>query len=651
MSLRQKIIDNSRKPILLPEVEIVYDLVFILNINSKGWILEKICKIIENSSGLHCGYLFTERNDRLTSPLPKARAYWFAHYALAYSTMANYPEVWGARRYVWFTHPDPSKGIDFTDLSVCLSNCTHVFNPNTTHKHLLELIGVPGDKISVPLGGADHNVFSYHDRGQGAVGFVSAYYPRKMPDKMLELIKIMPHRQFILIGPQPETVVNKGILWNNYERYDELTSLPNFRLIEAPYEDYPSFYKRMDVYVSLSSLEGGPIPVIEAMMSNVIPVVSRTGFADDVIVNGETGYVFDVSASPEEVSVLIEKAVENKTNVRDEALNFSWESFGLKISNIVCPRYKIGDTIKFTEEGDAKDFLRGGWHRAEKNGTWTGRKSAFLDIPIDNLRSNHKFYQMSFRAWTFGSRRRNPPTIDIYVNGNHIFSHSLISDSPDVISSFFPADLIKGYDDSARVQLLFSDLVSPRQLGVGRDERKLGVKIQSMNIESIIPAKIGQTLNFSSEKIVSYILSDNWKKSQSGFGIDCKRIGTLSIPILIDNPDNLFHIEIEGMIDSNSGFEQASVAVEIDGKVAGRCSFSTSPTVAIVGIRIDERCKIIRMRFITPQIFKPMVSDQRQPNDFDYCIFSLSSIEIKELNLEHVQQETEPIEVLVSKSK
>jgi glycosyltransferase involved in cell wall biosynthesis len=108
--------------------------------------------------------------------------------------------------------------------------------------------------------------------------------------------------------------------------------LLNFEYVETEYEMYPRYYRQMTVFVSVSFLEGGPIPLLEAMMGNVVPVASRTGFAADVIQHGKNGYLFDPHAPIEEVCELIEAAFSLTTDVRSTVLRYSWEAFAREVN-------------------------------------------------------------------------------------------------------------------------------------------------------------------------------------------------------------------------------------------------------------------------------------------------------------------------------
>ena len=60
--------------------------------------------------------------------------------------------------------------------------------------------------------------------------------------------------------------------------------------------------------MSLSELEGGPVPLIEAMATGAIPVATKTGFAPDFVRDGIDGYLLEINPTPHEVVTAILKA-------------------------------------------------------------------------------------------------------------------------------------------------------------------------------------------------------------------------------------------------------------------------------------------------------------------------------------------------------
>ena len=90
----------------------------------------------------------------------------------------------------------------------------------------------------------------------------------------------------------------------------------------------------MRCILSTSKLEGGPVPLLETMLSNMAPVVSKTGYCTDIIQHGYNGYLFDINATVDEVVPLIEQAYKLSTNTRESVIDFTWEKYSEKIDDL-----------------------------------------------------------------------------------------------------------------------------------------------------------------------------------------------------------------------------------------------------------------------------------------------------------------------------
>ena len=69
-------------------------------------------------------------------------------------------------------------------------------------------------------------------------------------------------------------------------------------------------------------------------MSNVVPVVSRTGIGPDIIQNGHNGFVFDVAATTEVIAELIDHAFLLPNDIRQTVRHLTWERFSMQIQAI-----------------------------------------------------------------------------------------------------------------------------------------------------------------------------------------------------------------------------------------------------------------------------------------------------------------------------
>ncbi|MEQ9411644.1 MAG: glycosyltransferase family 4 protein [Fuerstiella sp.] len=309
----QHLVDSLQDP---PEPE--YDLVYVLPPKHvQGWILDAICREIDAHTDGRTAFV------EFKTPVPPARACFYSHYGYFRDTLLLQPSVLHSRNLLFYTHP--------RDLWYSHAELIHVMNLadsviSMCSQFARDLVtqGVAEQLIEVGLVGADPEIFQPHARGTGRVGFCSSWLPRKGGDRMLEIIRALPDRPFVLCGKK----------WEQWSRFDELMALPNFEYVQLPYSEYPSFYHSIDVFVSVSELEGGPVPLIEAAMCNVVPVCSDTGHAPDIITHGKNGYLFGPSNSVAEICDLVEQACAARFDVRHTVDHLSWQRFSQQVQQL-----------------------------------------------------------------------------------------------------------------------------------------------------------------------------------------------------------------------------------------------------------------------------------------------------------------------------
>ena len=59
------------------------------------------------------------------------------------------------------------------------------------------------------------------------------------------------------------------------------------------------YFSKAKIFLSLSNLEGGPVPLIESMALGVIPISTSTGFAPEFIKDGTNGYLLPLNPNPD----------------------------------------------------------------------------------------------------------------------------------------------------------------------------------------------------------------------------------------------------------------------------------------------------------------------------------------------------------------
>ncbi|WP_291076133.1 glycosyltransferase [Hyphomonas sp.] len=497
-----------------------YDIVFVVNANSKGWILDKICRVIAKYSGLHCYILYSERNNTLTMPPPKARGYFFSHFSLMFFAMQNHPELFSGGLFVWFTHFDSNKGISLSELTFALNRIDHAFTTNSSLERALKSFGVDPERVSTVLGAADPDLFLPHERRGKTVGFVSAFYSRKQPDLMLSVIERMSDVKFILVAPGPNDVENQGLLWTNWSGFDRLCALPNFEYIEAPYEEYPVHYAKMDVYVSLSELEGGPIPVVEAMMCNVIPVATRTGFADDILVGPLAEFRVEMSATQGDVERIVRRALKDrKTNVREIALDLTWEALALEILDHVrpalalseqCPSLTENRLVQFGLGKEGRSALSGRWSKAEDSFVVAGTGEARLNFSLPHEMNG--LYRLDLAIENSLSYSRQ---LSLHVAGVEVAATSIRRVGPQEVSMFFSVNALDQTDPQRELMINFQAMKSP-----DIDDNIDILRLETLRCSPVSKGLVEDKVSFTTADGNQHLLYDSWHK--------CERAGVWS---------------------------------------------------------------------------------------------------------------------------
>lgn len=296
---------------------------FVTHEGTRDWILgAKAMRLSRN---------FLMDSEAVFSPkfknLPDAPGYFFLHQKYFAKALRYNPFLKDRKCIVMFTHPEWNKFYSKSHALYTLKKAYKIVCLNKDVKRQLVEIGIEETKIEVFHLASNPGFFQPKvKRGNKTVGFCCAYYERKNPELVFNLVTKMPHLNFILIG--------RG--WGEYPKFNILNELPNFTYFDdLDYEEYPEKYRQMDVFCSPSFLEGGPVPLLEAMLSNIVPVASNTGFCPDIIKPGENGYLFDPINDPvEKVSEYIEEAFKIDTNIRKYVEDYSWEQYGNKLTQL-----------------------------------------------------------------------------------------------------------------------------------------------------------------------------------------------------------------------------------------------------------------------------------------------------------------------------
>lgn len=304
------------------KVDFADSICFVAKKATENWILGAKARRLSRYSSKSVGVSFIENDSEVLN----ADGYFYLHHSPFSQMLQTKPEILEKKNIVMFTHPVLKSATSAKHLAFLLNKADKVIFLNQAHADLLVFHGLQKLKTEVMHIASDADMFQPHDRtGEGKVVVSMGYYERKNPELLIEIMRKMPQRTFILIGKD----------WELYPDFEGMVEMPNLEYYDSiPYEDYPNLYLQADVFLSTSKLEGGPVPLLETMLCNVVPVASKTGFCVDIINHGENGFLFDIEAKAEDVVPMIEAAYALRANTRDSVIDYTWQKSSAKIDRL-----------------------------------------------------------------------------------------------------------------------------------------------------------------------------------------------------------------------------------------------------------------------------------------------------------------------------
>ena len=148
-------------------------------------------------------------------------------------------------------------------------------------------------------------------------------------------------------------------------------------------------------------------------------------------------------------------------------------------------RYSYGDRIDFRKGGNSSDYILCGFSDQEKMGTWTCSENVYLFLLLNSTTKRDVNLYMS--AFPFVSDKHQTLIIEVSVNGvavkklKYLISNS--SQSLQIIK--INNNIISSNKGNIVVEVKAKDLVSPSELGLSNDTRKLGLCVDSIMLKEI----------------------------------------------------------------------------------------------------------------------------------------------------------------------
>jgi glycosyltransferase involved in cell wall biosynthesis len=222
---------------------------------------------------------------------------------------------------VFFTHEDMNTKIVEVKRDL-LKKVGKVIVMNSESKRWLVANGLEEAHVVVAYGAIDRKIFYPLNKNMKIkdkyIYIVGDSKPRKNPQKILEVIANNPDIKFIINGDGWQKTIN-----------EEARNLKNVSVTDFDFKNHPNAMRMASAVLTLSLIEGGPYPVLEALASGTPVVATPTGWNAE-IVNNANGRIISFEASIQQIGEMLHECINLKETVMHKDLldgKFTWQQF------------------------------------------------------------------------------------------------------------------------------------------------------------------------------------------------------------------------------------------------------------------------------------------------------------------------------------
>jgi hypothetical protein len=141
--------------------------------------------------------------------------------------------------------------------------------------------------------------------------------------------------------------------------------------------------------------------------------------------------------------------------------------------------YRPGETIDFKRGGNSRAYVSTGWSVEEDAGTWSDDEEAILRLKLDP--PYKASMELVVMALAFVSHEHPKESVAVVANGELIANWTFQDgQSWTEWRAQIPAEVVQS--NIIKLSFRISDPISPKNLGLSPDTRKLGIMVQQLRI-------------------------------------------------------------------------------------------------------------------------------------------------------------------------
>ncbi len=248
--------------------------------------------------------------------LPRYGSYFFSYITIFEKYLSKDFSKFANRSVILYPHNESEMGT-LAHQAEILNFAQSVYFFCSQDAESLIAHGLDRKKIRLAHCAVDVDCFqaSNSKRKNKTVVLASRFGPRKGLSILPKIVEKLPDWNFIALGRD----------WENFISNSGLSKLPNFSYHEFNKLSRNAIFSEAEIFLSLSKLEGGPVPLIEAANLGCKIVATETGFARDLFVSGIHGLILSNPPTPEEVIDAIKAVGEMTYVLNDKVKLLTWD--------------------------------------------------------------------------------------------------------------------------------------------------------------------------------------------------------------------------------------------------------------------------------------------------------------------------------------
>lgn len=294
-----------------------------------------------------------EVNDFMQKPFVLYSYWFFVTARVGTLIMEKYKPIYAftrAHRYDLYAEKNKAGYLPYRRLFLLKYKRIFPCSDNGT-KYLIETYPEYKDKIKTAfLGTIDHGIGTYSLDGVFRIYSCSRVANEKRVDRIIDALKLLDKREFRIewthIGG------GDGLYDLKAKAMKELSNITVHFLGDTPNLEVMKLYKTkpVDLFINVSSSEGLPVSIMEAVSFGIPVVATDVGGTSEIVINKVTGKLIDENFSDEILSSAVEEfyLLKNKQEYEEYRCNCRryWEEHFKAVFNYTSLCQFIKDDLK-----------------------------------------------------------------------------------------------------------------------------------------------------------------------------------------------------------------------------------------------------------------------------------------------------------------